>query len=122
MPTWGFSTYHTSPPSSDPALSRTFSKRRAQQLRRAQQEDADTPSTTYHTSDTPFPRKSEPDDVPHNKHGEEYRAHDTTAPQAFTHQRTVRRKKSSLDLRDLFLNDGTSPSRTPSTSSDGAEA
>ncbi|KAI8996526.1 hypothetical protein BD414DRAFT_478294 [Trametes punicea] len=112
MPTWEFS-YHYSNSSSKPALAHTLSKRRGQQLRSACQElaDADTPS--YHNGDAPYPGRSVCGEEPRCKDGYHNVEEKASAPRAFT-QRTVRRKKSSLDLRDLFLSGETGSSRTAS--------
>ncbi|KAI0695353.1 hypothetical protein C8T65DRAFT_698742 [Cerioporus squamosus] len=56
-------------------------------------------------SDMAFPRRSSSRD----SSGHEY-----LGPRENT-QRTVRRKKSSLDLRDIFLNGGLIPAGSPAT-------
>ncbi|KAI0630850.1 hypothetical protein C8Q77DRAFT_230712 [Trametes polyzona] len=133
MPTWDLATTYpgASRPSSrgKPALSHTLSSRRraAQQLRAAFYEPvdadadhdaaADTPS--YPTSDTLFPRRSTSDEdlrdqsVEHGAQEASNQNQKGSAPDAFA-RRTVRRKKSSFDLRDLFLHGAIHPSSSPS--------
>ncbi|KAH9888769.1 hypothetical protein C8Q73DRAFT_838679 [Cubamyces lactineus] len=106
MPTWDL-TYRHHQSDSKPALSHTLSKRRGQQLRsvfRDQEHptDADTPSS-YHRNDTPFPRTSSSDEnLPRDVQDHSGRVQKSTLLNEFA-QRTIRRKKSSFDLRDLFL-------------------
>ncbi|KAI0330900.1 hypothetical protein GY45DRAFT_680387 [Cubamyces sp. BRFM 1775] len=106
-PTWDFSYRNHHQSDSKPALSHTLSKRRGQQLRSAFREqehaaDADTPSS-YPRNDTPFPRMSSSDEnLPRDVQEHSGRVQEGTLPREFT-QRTIRRKKSSFDLRDLFL-------------------
>ncbi|KAI0731430.1 hypothetical protein C8Q76DRAFT_361477 [Earliella scabrosa] len=83
----------------------TLSKRRGQQYR-SQSGHTRPPSQSHEGSDTPFPRKSTSSD---SLRGED----EVPAPT----QRTVRRKKSSLDLRDIFLNGGVFPPQPQSSES-----
>ncbi|EIW58232.1 uncharacterized protein TRAVEDRAFT_64777 [Trametes versicolor FP-101664 SS1] len=64
-------------------------------------------------SDTPFPRKCASDDALRGRTQD-----GSSTPDAFAQtQRAVRRKKSSFDLRDLFLTGGVPPGhRAPSAS------
>ncbi|KAH9857349.1 hypothetical protein C2E23DRAFT_881797 [Lenzites betulinus] len=117
MPTWDLSAYRD--PAAKPALAHTPSRRRAQQLRFASRAE-ETPTAPHATPDSdphtlrahshdgdhiypgaplPFPRQHSPDhsDV-ENLAGKHEHDREACAP------RTVRRKKSSFDLRDLFLN------------------
>ncbi|KAI0654096.1 hypothetical protein C8Q70DRAFT_1030984 [Cubamyces menziesii] len=120
-PTWDF-TYdrHHHQSDSKPALSHTLSKRRGQQLRAAFRDqehsaDADTPSS-YHRNDTPFPRTSTSDENLHDEQDHRGRAQKGTLPREFA-QRTIRRKKSSFDLRDLFLSGELTSTRSSTSES-----
>ncbi|CDO73326.1 hypothetical protein BN946_scf185008.g89 [Trametes cinnabarina] len=101
MPTWEFS-YLYSHSSTKPALAHTISKRRGQQLRAACQElaSAETPAfPVQHAFRLP---EGEPDERSRDRSGYGEEDQKEMARRAFT-QRTIRRKKSSFDLRDLFL-------------------
>ncbi|OSD05490.1 hypothetical protein PYCCODRAFT_1432650 [Trametes coccinea BRFM310] len=115
MPTWELS-YLSSPSSAKPALAHTISKRRGQQLRSACQELASAESPTLRDDHALRLRGGDPDERSRIRSGLQNGEKGTT-PRAFT-QRTVRRKKSSFDLRDLFLSgemgSSVSSSRTPS--------
>ena len=77
----------------------TLSKRRGMQFRAASKLTHD-PARPSAESDTPFPQNSAEDEPAR-------RSTDSHT------QRTVRRKKSSLDLRDVFLSGGMVPSQSP---------
>ena len=74
----------------------TLSKRRGQQYQRSLEAGRTKPHSREQ-SDTPFPRQSSSSESLHDDHG--------SAPT----QRTVRRKKSSFDLRHVFKNGGVVP-------------
>ena len=57
---------------------------------------------SQHQASTPFPRSGSPEDDVHDKDVDLAQGQDG----ARTRKRTVRRKKSSFDLRDIFLNGG----------------
>ncbi|KAI9064019.1 hypothetical protein FKP32DRAFT_1602965 [Trametes sanguinea] len=115
MPTWELS-YLSSNSSTKPALAHTISKRRGQQLRSACQELASAEAPAFGGDHTLRLRGGTSDERSRNRSGVQD-DQKGTAPRAFT-QRTVRRKKSSFDLRDLFLSgemgSSVSSSRTPS--------
>ncbi|RPD64146.1 hypothetical protein L226DRAFT_533462 [Lentinus tigrinus ALCF2SS1-7] len=78
----------------------TLSKRRGQSHSGADHKRA------RRSDDMPFPRRSTSRDSS---------GHDNVVPREHA-QRTVRRKKSSLDLRDIFLHGGLFPSGPSATS------
>ncbi|KAI0369202.1 hypothetical protein BV20DRAFT_1053476 [Pilatotrama ljubarskyi] len=125
MPTWDLSSVYSAPhsPPSKPALSPTLSKRRGQQLRSACRELADTPPYNVGDDQPNFPRRSSSSDdsedlrdkTDSGEHEERVHDQNGSAPRAFT-QRTIRRKKSSFDLRVLFLTGEGLPSRSRASS------
>ena len=107
---WAIATF---PPSATAATTPTLSRRRGIQFRAASELMRDsfrdtTPPPTM--SDTPFPRKSTEEAAPEQQPVDPI-PENISEPGDGSTLRTVRRKKSSLGLRDVFLSEG---SQSPS--------
>ena len=89
----------------------TLSKRRGLQVRAASELVHDDTIQLGSESDTPFPRKPASTEALREHGADDRTSEDDEAalPDPTNTQRTVRRKKSSLGLRDVFLAGGAGP-------------
>lgn len=103
-PIWGFA----SPSSAKPAPMRTLSKRRAVAVQQSHPSHSAHAHADAGTSDPAylFPRQCASDEELRRDRRDPGLPLDSATPDAFGTQRAVRRKKSSFDLRDLFLTGG----------------